>query len=186
MKTLIRFILFSLLAMSLTGCMALQAPPYEPAIANYDALEKGNYKKISIGDFTLAKKELNEIGLRACTLKSPLNDSFSDYVRSAFEEEFYKAGMLSESANCLISGIMVENEIDTGLPTAKGTMAATITIQEKGQTIFDKTLRVTHTWPSHFLGDIAITRGQQNYPTIVRKFINALVVDPDFQKAMAQ
>ncbi len=172
-------------ALTMTGCMSMQTPPYEAAIDNYEQLQEGHYKKVSIGDFSVPDSKLNKISVRGTPLKSSVNDSFGTYLKAALEEEFYKAGLLSKDSNCIISGVLLENDIDTAIGTASGQISAKVVIEDQGKIVFSKNLTATHQWPSSFLGAVAITRSRDNYPFIVREFIKTLVEDADFQKAIA-
>ncbi|MGE4544662.1 MAG: hypothetical protein AB7D06_11210 [Pedobacter sp.] len=176
-------LLFSLLA---TGCMTMRTPPYEASINNYEPLQKGHYKKVALGDFSVSGSNLNLISVRGNPLKSSVNDSFGSYLKFALEEELYKAGLLADDATCIISGVLMENDIDTAFVTASGHISANLVIKEKGEIVYDKVLTATHEWESNFVGAIAIPRARDNYPFIVREFINALVEDSDFKKALTK
>ena len=167
-----------------TGCMSMQTPPYEPSINNYEKLQGGAYGKVVVDDFAVAKPELNQISVRGSALNSSLNDSFGTYLKSALEEEFYKAGLLAKDSKCVISGTILENDIETGMSVGSGHISANIIIKDDGNTVFDKTLTATHTWQSSFVGAVAIPRARDNYPFVVREFINKLFEDEDFKKAI--
>jgi hypothetical protein len=178
---LLIILLFSGLA---AGCMTMQTPPYEAAIDNYEQLQQGHYKNVSVGDFTVSDSNLNQISVRGNPLKSSINDSFGTYLKAALEQEFYKAGLLAKDATCIISGALMKNDIDAAVGTASGYITAKVIIEDQGAIVFDKVLTATHEWPSNFVGAVAIPRARDNYPLIVRAFIKTLVEDADFKTAL--
>lgn len=179
-----KLIIILFVSVMATGCMTMQTPPYEPSINNYEKLQVGQFKKVSVDDFTLADATLNQISVRGNPLNSSLNDSFGTYLKSALEEEFYKAGLLSKESEYVISGVILENDIETGASEASGHLSAQVVIKNNDQVLFDKTLKATHTWASSFVGAVAIPRARDNYPFIVREFIRELFEDEDFKQAM--
>jgi len=181
MIKLVVVLVFSFIA---SGCMTMQTPPYQPALDNYEQLQAGNYKKTVIGNFSVADPNLQQISVRGNPLRSSINNSFGSYLKAALEEEFYKAGLLSRDSKCVISGVVVENDIDAAVGTASGHISAKVVINDNGTIVFDKTISATHHWPSSFVGAVAIPRAGENYPLIVQNFIKALIEDADFKKAM--
>ena len=178
--------LFTVLFLSVmaTGCMTMQTPPYEAAIGNYEQMQDSKYKKVVIGDFSISDNKLNMISVRGNPLKSSISDSFGTYLKSALEEECYKAGLLLKESKCNISGMILENDIDTGFDTASGHISAKVVIVDNEQIIFEKVIKATHQWESSFVGAVAIPRARDNYPFVIRKFINKLFEDDDFKLAM--
>lgn len=183
---LVKFLFFLAFPLIATGCMTMQTPSYVPALDNYEQLQSGHYKKTAIGDFTVADSNLQQISVRGNPLKSSVNDSFGNYLKAALEEEIYKAGLLSKDSKCVISGMIIENDIDAAVSTASGHISANVVITDNGTIVFNKTVKGAHQWPSSFIGAVAIPRARENYPLIVRNFIRTLIEDEDFKKAMAE
>lgn len=175
-----------LVSVMTTGCMTMQTPTYEPSINNYEKLQEGGYKKVAVADFTLADEELNQISVRGNPLVSSVNESYGTYLKAALEEEFYKAGLLLSDSSCVISGVILENDIETGASEAKGHISAQVVVTDNGKVLFDKKLTATHQWASSFIGAVAIPRARDNYPFVVREFIFKLIEDEEFQKAMTR
>ncbi len=170
----------------LGGCMVMQTPPYVAEIENYEQLHEENQKQVSVGDFDVPS-EINRIRIRGSALASSVNDSFGTYLKGALEEEFYRAGLLSKNASCVISGTLLKNDINAaGFSTATGHLSSRIVVQDKGKVFYDKVVSVTHQWDSSFVGGVAIPRARDNYPFIVSKFIKNLFGDVDFQAALTK
>lgn len=185
MKNIILLLTLSMF-FSLTGCMTMQTPPYTAEIENYEQLKAENKKQILVGDFDVPSS-INRISIRGTPLVSSLNKSYGAYLQGAIEEEFYRAGLLSKNASCVISGTLLENDINAaGFSTATGHLSSRVVVQDKETILYDKVVSATHEWDSSFLGGVAIPRACDNYPFIVSKFIKNLFRDPDFQAALTK
>lgn len=179
-----KLVVILLVSVVSTGCMTMQTPSYEPSINNYEKLQVGEFKKVAIVDFTLADEELNQISVRGNPLVSSVNESYGTYLKAALEEEFYKAGLLQSDSSCVISGVILENDIETGASEAKGHITAQVVVTDHDKVLFDKTITATHQWASSFVGAVAIPRARDNYPFVVRDFISKLIEDEEFKLAM--
>ena len=174
------------LATFLTGCMTMQTPPYVAEIESYEQLQGQNLRQVSVNDFDVSSVG-NRISIRGTPLASSVNDSFGTYLKGALEEEFHRAGLLSKNASCVISGTLLENDINAaGFSTATGHLSSRVVVQDKGKVLYDKVVSAAHQWDSSFVGGVAIRRARDNYPFIVRSFIKNLFGDADFQAALTK
>lgn len=140
-------------------------------------------QEIAVGTIEDSKK-LNSISLRGSSLLSPINKSFGDYLEQALESELTAAKLYSGVSSIVISGKLIENDIDvSGFSVGEGKMTVEFVVSNKDAVIFTKSISVTHEFESSFMGNIAIPNGQLNYPVVVQKLCGALFTDPDFMTA---
>ncbi len=57
-------------------------------------------------------------------------------------------------------------------------------MKRAGAVTYDKVTTVHDEWDSSFMGNVAIPRAQQRYPTVVQKLLGALYADPAFLQAL--
>ncbi|AWB68175.1 hypothetical protein C2869_17915 [Saccharobesus litoralis] len=167
----------------LPACSTL-APQYAPQVENVNSLKESATKDLKTGDFTIQKKQ-NSISLRGTSLKSPNEDSYAVYLQKAITSELNKAKLLNPLSPRVITANIVENDLDaTGFSEGEGEMEVAFKIEEHGKVIFNKNIKAKITWPSSFIGAVAIPNAQQSYPKLVKQLLANLYVDQDFVKAL--
>lgn len=175
------------LAVALSGC-SFTAPPYSPQVENVATLQNANVAETKIGEFTSAPKSAQNadpISLRGSKMHSPISDSYASYLADALRQELSLAEKYSESSDTEISGTLQKNDLDaTGLSQGNGVIEARFMVTRQGQIRYDDTKSAETTWPSSFLGSVAIPAAIQAYPGLVQKLINALFNDPAFLQAL--
>ncbi len=170
----------------MTGCASI-APKYAPVPDNINLLRDAGAASIKVGEFAADPKSgdaVNQLSIRGGAYQSPYEGSYVNYLREALRQDLEEARLLSPEATVEIGGVLVRNELETGVAKGSATMAARFTVKRSGQVRFDKTKSATHEWDSSFVGAIAIPRAQQNYPTVVQRLLSDLYSDADFIAAL--
>ena len=162
------------------------APNYSASLDNVDKLKIGGDYQAAVGKFTPAPGLKTETGisLRAMTMSSPYGDSYSQYLAEAIKQELSLAGKLSPDSPVRITGTLLENDIDAGLATGKGTIQARFVVTRGDQTRYDQVKSVETEWSSNFVAAIAIPRATEAYPKLVQKLLTSLLDDDAFLKAL--
>lgn len=167
-----------------SGC-SVATPPYEPTIANAQVIKINNVKPLNIGQFKTDKK-LNRIGLRGSSLNSSVGKTFGDYLTKALTEELKLAKVWSGVSNTVVSGELLENDIDiSGFSIGTGVISVKFMVKKGDELVFDKKITANHEFESSFMGNIAIPNGQMSYVDLVQNLVKTLFSDPDFIKAVS-
>ncbi len=171
----------------LTACSSV-APKYTLVPENVNRLRDSGMESAKLGDFAAAPKagdDVNRLTIRGGSYDSPYDGSYVNYLKEALRMELDEARLLNPNATVELSGFLIRNEVNAaGLATADAQVEARFVVKRGGQVRFDKVLTAKHEWDSHFFGNIAIPRAQQNYPVVVQKLLSALWIDPEFIAAV--
>lgn len=171
-----------LLLAALTACSSV-APKYTLVPDNVNRLRDAGMESAKLGEFGAAPKDgrdVNHLSIRGGTYASPYDGSYVAYLKEALRMELDEARLLNPGATVELSGFLVRNELNAaGITTADALIEARFVVKRGGQIRFDKVLTAQHAWDSSFMGNIAIPRAQQNYPTVVQKLLAALWADPE-------
>jgi hypothetical protein len=182
-----RAALAGLILAALTACSSV-APKYTLVPENVNRLRDAGFEPTRLGDFNAAAKngnDVNHLTIRGGTYQSPYDSSYVSYLREALRMELDEARLLNPNATVEVSGFLLRNELNAaGIATADAQIEARFVVKRDGQVRFDKVLTATHQWESSFMGNIAIPRAQQNYPTVIQKLLANLYADPDFIASM--
>lgn len=168
-----------------TGC-AIQAPPYQASLDNIEVLKR-TAGPTGLGSFTVQAGGAGvvAIGLRGNNMNSPVGSDYAAYLASALSQELQLAGKLDPKAKIVISGLLLKNDIAAGgISTNSGEIEAQFTVINNGQERYRGTHRAEMTWESSFVGAIAISKAQEQYPLMVQKLLGQLLADARFQAAL--
>ncbi len=175
-------------AVILTGCARIQL---SPPTASADAIQTARSSGIApaaIAPFSLAAgspKALDlSVSIRGSTAYSPYQDSLAKYLEETLRTELASAGLLDPKSPYAISGELVRSEVAAGMSEGSAALGARFKVSHNGQSVFDKQLIATDTWPSSFVGAVAIPEALNRYTALYRKLIAALLADPAFVQAM--
>ena len=167
------------------GCTT-NAPNYQPVVANIDAaarLKSG----IAVGKFDFKNGEestLNSVTARADTFRSPVNNSYADYLAEAAKSELMAAGKLDAASRKSLTGTIEKNRLTAGgFYTNEAEVSVRFQLSGTG---YDKTITSNHEWESSALGGIAIPRAITNYVITLQRLLNKLYSDPQFVEATSQ
>lgn len=168
----------------LTGCAAV-APNYTPSPQTTQRLQAEKVQPVTVGDFSAAKDAGDSsITLRASSMQAA-QGSYAKYLADAIKQELEIAKLYTPSANIQILGILLRNDMNTGLADkGEGVMEARFIVRRDAVDTFDKVKTARTQWDSNFLGAIAIARAQQEYPRLVHALVAELFSDPEFVAAL--
>lgn len=176
-------LLIALSLIVLAGCTS-NTPPYNATIANAQLLKGKGVQEISVGEFE-TPKALNSISLRAHTLKSSVGDSFGDYLALALTEELKLAKVWSGVSDIVVTGQLVENNVDiNGFSVGEGIIKVNFIVTKANDIVFEKQITGENEFESSFLGSVAIANGQLSYVELTQNLIHALFADPEFVEAI--
>jgi len=173
---------------ALLGACASLTPQYPVSTANVDtARALPGALKVGKLDFAPGREsELNSVRARASIYRSPVNDSFPDYIAKALETDLAAGGRLNASSPRVVTGVLEKNDLSAAaITTNSAEVAVRFKVTDGARTRFDKVVSVTHEWDSSFLGAIAIPRAIENYVVTVQKLVGKLLGDSEFKAATA-
>lgn len=169
----------------LFGC-SMTAPNYTPEASNFSMLSQNVEKPLKTGDFSLKDDGLNRVTLRGSSLKSPYgNNDYAMYLKSALDSEIEMAGLNDDASNTVISGELLENDVNiAGFANGKTTVSARFVVSKNEERSYDKVLTENYEYDSSFVGAIAIPNGVNSYSKAVQRLINQLFSDSEFIQAV--
>ena len=182
--TLIAFC--SALTLLASGCASV-APPISPSLENVQLLKDGGSSPVKLGSFasTPGPDNRETLSVRATSLSSPYNNSYSAYLAEALKQELSMANRLAPSANTEVSGTLLKNTIDaSGFSTGTTDISARFVVNKSGQLAYDQVHSVHQEFPSSFAGAVAIPRAIQEYTFAVQKLLAKLYGDAKFIAAI--
>ncbi len=181
----IRLISVAMLALGLAACASMPSAQYQTSIRVGTSLESG--APASVGKATAAADVRNDkLTLRGATMTSSATDgTFSGYVREALITELKSANRYSETSTRRIDLQLTKHSVNiNGFKEGFADLGARIVVSEGTEVRLEKTFEIKHTWPSAFIGAVAIQAGYDNYPAAVQKLIEQIVADPEFVNAI--
>ncbi|CAG4892611.1 hypothetical protein [Paraburkholderia saeva] len=181
----LRRLVFIAPIVTLAAC-SVTASPYSASVDNIQTLKNASPVAARLGTFTNdpADGGHTSVQLRANRMRSPVGDSFAQYLSGAVQQELAIAGALSPDAKVELSGVLLKNNIDASVGTASGTVSARFVVTRGAEVRYDSVKTATTHWDSAFAAAIAIPRATQEYPLVVQKLLASLYADPAFMKAI--
>lgn len=168
----------------LFGC-SMTAPNYTPEASNFSMLSQNVEQPLKTGAFSLKDDGLNRVTLRGSSLKSPYENDYAMYLKSALDSEIQMAGLNDDASNTVISGELLENDVNVaGFSNGKTTVSARFIVSKNEQASYDKVLTESYEYESSFVGAIAIPNGVNSYSKAVQRLINQLFSDSEFIQAV--
>ena len=169
---------------TIISACSIQAPPYQPSLENVQQLKTSQLPPMKVGKFG-GKESTSSISLRGTQMSSPLGKSYGLYLNNALEQELKLANLWSGVSNIVVSGEILNNDINVaGFSTGTGEMSVEFIITKKDDEIFKKIINSNITFDSSFVGAIAIPNGQANYANLVQSIIIKLVNDEQFLNSL--
>lgn len=170
--------------LALHGCVTLSAPLYEPPYANVEALKAALPQPLDLGPFTGGPQKLS---VRGSPLVSPVGAGFADYVRAALAAELRRGERLLPASEVRVNGTLLATTVDaSGVSEGNATITVEFIVAKAGAERYRKTLDARTTWPSSFVGGVAIPRAVQAYPGVVAALFRKLYDDAEFVKAVTE
>jgi len=173
------------LAVLTSGC-TIMAPSYTPDYSALDSLKRQKVSKVAT--VTVEPKDpierVNNITLRGSTLASP-SGSYAKYLEDAIKSDLTDAKLLDSNSLLKLSAILLTNDINVaGFGTGYGTIEAKFNIYRNETVVFDKKINAETEFESSFAGAVAIPKGQNEYPNLVRALLKKLYTDKEFINAL--
>lgn len=178
----------ALLTLVLTGCASQPVGMHQPSLENVLILRQSRIESLAVGDFKLsaaAPADVDQlVTVRGSRITSPIDDSYSAYLKESIRTELRAAGKYDETAACVLSGELHRNELNAaGVSKGTAALAATFSLARNGETIYETRHDIEHAWASSFIGAIAIPEAINQYTEMYTQLIKKLFEDPEFQKA---
>lgn len=190
LATLSRWTLLGLAFAAFTGCASVKLPAPSAGADNVQKLRAANLAPAGAGDFKPAAalpaaKDASQGGLRGSSVSAE-SGSFARYLRDTLVADLSAAGLYDERSLVRIEGELTETELDAAIGTGTGSLGARFKVMRGGKIVYDKTLRVSESWESSFVGAVALPLAINKYSAFYRALVGKLVDDAEFRAAMAR
>lgn len=172
----------------LTGCAQIKLGAPVASVENLQKAKAAGMAPAAVSEFGLAvgkPKSMDEgLSVRGNTVSSPFQNSFAQYLKETLAAELKAAGLLDPASKVVIQGSLTDSQVDA--PADKGTasLAARFVVAKAGQTVYDKELKASASWPSSFVGAVAIPTAINQYSALYRQLVAQLLDDPAFKAAV--
>jgi hypothetical protein len=127
---------------------------------------------------------LQTLQARLDQLKSPYNESFSEYLKEALRMELIRAQRFDANADVRIGGELRKNDLTVGFDLGTLDIEARFLVYRRGTVVYDRVKSIRHQWDSTFMAAIAIPLARDAYPGAVQRLLDALFSDTDFVAAI--
>lgn len=190
MKRFLSAILVVAVALISSACSSV-APAYSPSVENAQTLK--NYgTPATVGQFTAEpsvfhgnESGFNVLRIRANSMRSPIGNTFGDYMGEALKQELLLAKLLATDSNVEISGVFLKNDISAGgFTTGTVNISVRFIVKKKGQVAYDAIKSIDDEFPTGFAAATAIPHAVQHYSVAVQKLLASLYADPAFLSAL--
>jgi len=163
------------------------APQYQPDFEVINTLKDIPLAHMQVGEFVSANPAVDKVSVRGGSLVSPFDGSYSAYLRNALAEELKQSSLWDNSADTVISGELLQNDLDaSGFSIGVADLSARFRVDKRGNQVYDKVHSIHHEWDSSFIGNVAIPNAINNYPIAVQKLINEFLLDIDLLHAVKE
>lgn len=174
------------IAVLTTGCASFVAPTYSPDYPTLDRLKTGQLDKVTVGTFQPQDPQapVNKITLRGASLATA-QGTFAQYLESAMRSDLNELRLLDPNASTRIDATLLKNDIDvSGFSTGTGVISVALTVSKRGTKVLEKTYTANTQFESSFAGAVAIPKGMNEYPTLVRTLLQTIYSDAAFINAI--
>jgi hypothetical protein len=173
-------------ALGVSACATPPMAPPQATLDNIQTLRAANLTSMKVGDFTAGPGRPTEmdkrIVVRAGAQAAP-NGSYARYLADTIRAELEGGGRFDSNSATVLSGVITDSHVDSGLPTGHANLAVRFTLVRDGKVVFEKTLTADATWESNFMGAVAIPFAFNNYTGLFNQITTKLFADPDFRAA---
>ncbi|QIH08812.1 MULTISPECIES: hypothetical protein [unclassified Pseudomonas] len=175
-------LLIPLLALLLQGC-GVTMTRYEPSYDNVQRLKQQQPLQPIAGAQVTAAPGQGSLSVRANPIRSP-SGSISQHIQEGLNEELRRAGLLDPKAPRQLQVLIVTNQLEAGVGSGSGQVAARFTLSKSDQVLYEATKQASSSWDSSFIGAIAIPNAAHAYNPLVRELLKNLYSDPLFIQAL--
>ncbi|MBS1209095.1 MAG: hypothetical protein H6R19_1493 [Proteobacteria bacterium] len=160
----------------------MPGPAYTPSFQNVQKLAEVQ-SQLNLGQFSVDKPDLDKISIRGNTMVSPTG-SFASYLQGAVTSELKLANKLADADAPELSAVIMENDLSVPIaPTGSGKMCVQFIVKKNKSPVFQKQVSGEVTFPSSFIGAVAIPNAIRAYPDLVANLLENLYGDSDFLNA---
>ena len=172
--------------LALGACGSFVVPDYSADYGAVDGLKRQGLQRASVGPGAPEDRtaKVNQITLRGSQLTAG-ERSFAAYVARALATDLREAGLLDTGSTRRIDVTLLRNDVDiSGLSVGTSDIEIELTVTEAGRTLLKKNYQAQTRFDSHFVGNVAIPRGQIEYPNLVRALLATIYRDPAFIQSL--
>jgi hypothetical protein len=170
----------------ITGC-TVKSPVYkiDNNLANSLNDYNLNSSAVSKDEGEVLNKSMNELSLRAATMISSYGNSYSDYVFNSLRQQLSQNNLYNPNSDIMIKTKLLKNNVDIwGFSVGNYDLIVNFKIFKNNIVLYDKNIESNHSFPSHFIGNIAIENAINNYPLAVQKVIAKFLIDSETIKIL--
>lgn len=184
----VKFLLCSVLLLFVSACAQIELGPPVASSKNLSLLKSSPLSAMELGDFSATDGASWEksISVRTNALKSPIDESYSAYLKASLAVELNAAGLLSEDSDFTVNAVLLENEIDAAIGTGTAKISAQFKVDKKAITVFNKIITVQASWDSSFVGATAIPDAMNQYAALHRTLLSKLFQDDQFLEIFSE
>jgi hypothetical protein len=174
----------------LVGCAQIPLGSPSPSIENIGKARASRTAPVAVGVFRVDPKASPDIdkglNVRSNTVSSPIEGSFAQYLKQTVVTDLRASGLYDSTSQTILSGFLTESMLDVPSDTGQASLGAHFVLTRTGKTIYEKDLKARTTWPSSFVGAVAIPEGINRYTGLYHALVGELLDDPDYQSANAK
>lgn len=185
-----RIAIIFFLGLGMVGCASVKLPPPTAKVETVQALRFANLTPAAVGEFRLEDgKDPNTDttvgGLRGSSVAAA-SGSFSQQLKEEIITNLKAAALYDENSPIRIEGRLTDSYVDAAVKVGTGRLAARFIVNRDGKRVYDKELVVESTWPSAFVGAVAIPKAINEYGALYKKLAEKLFTDNKFKLALKQ
>lgn len=186
-SSLFKFLTICVVVIASSAC-SVATNRYQVSPFNVGELKEANIDACSVGSFVLGNQPgvIDPMHFRGFSrFKSPVGDSFADYIAKALSDELALAGAYSPDSELNISGTVVMHNFDASdLVVGTGDLGVEFVVKRGTGVVYKKVVSIRHEFDSSFFGAAAASNMNIAYPIAVSKLLGKLIDDKDFIAAM--
>lgn len=186
-NALFKFLTICVVVLASSAC-SVATNRYQVSPFNVEKLKTANIDACSVGSFVLGDQPgvIDPMHFRGFSrFKSPVGDSFADYIAKALTDELALAGAYSPDSGLNIVGTVVMHNFDaSGLVVGTGDLGVEFVVKRDSSVVFKKVVSIRHEFESSFFGAAAANNMNVAYPIAVTKLLSKLIDDKEFIAAM--
>lgn len=184
-----RLLFAAIAAAALSGCASIKLAPPQAAMDNVVALRGAEIPAMNAGKFALAAGKPASIDKRVTVRGSPITveggRTFSEHLKATLISDLTAAGKYDAAAPVVIEGELTDNTLNAaGTRTAEAFMAVRFRVLRGDKAVYDRRIEQPATWPSSFVGMVAIPDAINHFTEQFRLVLLKLYRDPEFLSAV--
>lgn len=132
----------------------------------------------------LSKGMDESVNIRSNTFFSPYDSSFAKYLQQTLSVELKGAGLLDSTSRTVVGGKLTQSAVEAGASQGTASLGARFNVSRDGTTVYEKELIENDSWPSSFVGAVAIPDAINHYTALYRRLVARLFKDEAFKAAV--